>query len=225
MPASRGEIPQPLQRALEHQLGASGAEALDIAGQVAVLGIEVVRRAQLDQADAAVQRPVQAIEQFRGGQLAGGDEVALGQPRRLDDGPVGRREVVVGQLARRDPGQGLAFGAMGVAGEGIHLPDIQQYRLVGIVVAHLQQRPRPCDLDAQLLGQFAGEGRGRGLPGLDLASGEFPETALVLVRRALGDEDPALGVADHRGDDMQTSHALCSSVSASASQRWKAGQA
>ena len=225
VPTGGGEIAQPFQRPLEHQLGATGAEALDVTRQVTVLRIEVIRRAQLDQADAAVQRPMQPIEQFRGGQLTRRDEVALRQPRRLDDGSIGRREVIAGEFARGDPGQRLAFGAMGVAGEGVHLPDIQQHRLVGIVMAHLQQRSGRRHLDAQFFDQLARQGSGRGLAGLDLATGKFPQPALVLVRRTLGDEDLSLGIADHRGNDMQTTHASCSSVSASASQRWKAGQA
>ena len=56
VPARRREVAQPLQRPLEHQLGAPGTEAKDIHGQIAIGGVEHARRAQLQAAVELARR-------------------------------------------------------------------------------------------------------------------------------------------------------------------------
>ncbi|MNN09539.1 hypothetical protein D3C81_1224240 [compost metagenome] len=95
---------------------------------------------------------------------------------------------------------------MGLASEGAHLVDVEQHRQVGIVVAHLDQRPGCRHADAQLLVQLARQRGFHRLAGLDLAAGELPQTALVLVFGTPGDQHPAIGAADHRRGYVQSFH-------------------
>ena len=225
MPARRREIGQPFQGALEHQLRTPGTEALRIQRQIPVLGIEQRGRAQLDQTHAPFESQPHPAQQLIGRQPVRRDQILLRQARRRHDGTIGRREFVCRQILRTHPGQGLAFGTVGLAVEGGHFPDIQQHLLVRIIVVDADQRPGGTNLDAQLLLQLTAERRLGRLAGLDLAAGEFPQPTLVLVQRAPGDQHPAIAAANHRGGHCNACHVQIVSVSCSAAryQRWKAG--
>jgi hypothetical protein len=71
---------------------------------------------------------------------------------------------------------------------------------------HLDQRPRRGDLDAQLFLQFARQCGGYRLISLHLAAGKLPEAALMLGVGAAGQQDPAVGAADHRCCYMHSFH-------------------
>ncbi|MCY1453699.1 hypothetical protein D9M71_707090 [compost metagenome] len=97
---------------------------------------------------------------------------------------------------------------MRLAAEGADLVDVEQHGEVGIVVAHLDQRPGGRHANAQLLVQLAGQRGFHRLAGLDLAAGKLPQAALMLVFGAPGDQYPAIGTADHRRGYVQSFHRL-----------------
>ncbi|MOA46608.1 hypothetical protein D3C78_1691400 [compost metagenome] len=100
---------------------------------------------------------------------------------------------------------------MGLASERRDFPDIQQHLFVRVVVTHLDQRPGGTDNDTQFLMKFAGQGGFDGLIGLDLATGEFPQAALVLGVGPSGDQDFTGGIANDRRRHMDSFHRAVSS--------------
>ncbi|MNF03929.1 hypothetical protein D3C80_2033400 [compost metagenome] len=79
---------------------------------------------------------------------------------------------------------------------------------------HLNQWPGGSRANAQLLLQFARQGRLHRLAGFHLAAREFPQATLVLVGRAPGNQDAAISGTDHRGGYMNAFHPSCSSCAA-----------
>jgi len=211
VPAGSWEIPQPLERPLEHQLRLAGTQAHRIYRQVTVFGVIAVGRTQLNQLDATSNSLLDTAQQRRGLQLARGDQVLGGQACRGDNRRIRRRKFIVDQVPRCHPRQRLPFSAMGLAGKSRDFPDIQQYLLVRIVMLHLDQRPRRGDLDAQLFLQFTGQSRGNRLISLHLAAGKLPEPALMLSIGTARQQDPAIDTADHRCCYMHSFHATASS--------------
>ena len=99
---------------------------------------------------------------------------------------------------------------MRLAGERQHFPDIQQDLLVRIVVAYLYQRLGLGHLDAQLLLQLTGQRRFHAFTVLDLAARKFPQTALMLVEWAFGDQYARFRPADDGRSNMDTLHFITS---------------
>ena len=222
MPAGRGEVPQPLQRAFEHQLRLAGTQTDHVHRQVAVLRAVHVRRAQLDQAHTVGNGGLNALQQFLALQLVRGDQVLRRQACGAHNRLIGCGEVVVRQLPRADPGQRLAFGTMGLAGKTADFPDIQQHLLVRVVMLHLDQRPRGGNGNAQLFLQFTVQGRGHAFTRLHLAAGELPQSTLMLLIGTLGQQDVAIGTTNHCRRYMYSLHHEGSSRAA-CNHRWKAG--
>ena len=210
VPAGGRKIPQPFERPLEHQLRLARTQAHGIHRQVAVFRVVAVGGAQLNQLDAARNGFLNATQQFRGFQALRRNQVFSRQSRGSDDRQIGGWKLVIAQLTRGHPGQWLAFGAMGLAGKCRNLPDIQQHLLVRIVMLDLDQGTRGAHHDPQLFVQFAGQRGLHRLALLDLASGKFPQTALVLVLRAPGDQDASIGTPNHRCCDMNALHPFTS---------------
>ena len=128
---------------------------------------------------------------------------------------------------RLDSGEGpsrqwLAFGTVGLAAERSDFPDIQQHLLVRVVVLHLDQRPRGGNGNAQLFLQFTVQGRGHAFTRLHLAAGELPQSTLMLLIGTLGQQDVAIGTANHCRRYMYSLHHEGSSRAA-CNHRWKAG--
>lgn len=76
---------------------------------------------------------------------------------------------------------------------------------VGVVVR--VERAGDVDGDAEFLLEFAVEGGFGGFAGFDFAAGEFPFSAEVFVRGALGHEDMALAF-DEGADDAEGKRAI-----------------
>ena len=115
-----------------------------------------------------------------------------------------------------------AFGTVGLADKGRDLPDIQQHLLVRVVMLHLDQGTRGAHHDPQLFVQFAGKRGRHRLALFDLASGKFPQTALVLGIGATRNQDLAAGITDDCCRYMDSFHRTTSSKPAFC-QAWKAG--
>lgn len=94
-----------------------GAQTLDIHGQVAVLRVEHVRRAQLDQARTGGQGGTHATQHLSGLQTFRSDQVGIGEARRRDDGLVGGGDGSRAVRAR-SPRPAVGLGAVRLAGEG-----------------------------------------------------------------------------------------------------------
>ena len=95
---------------------------------------------------------------------------------------------------------------MGFTGKRLRLPDIEQHLLIRIIVAHLDQRLRRGNYDAQLLQQLTRQRRLDALTSLDLAARKFPQPTLVLVERALGDQYAPVGTTNDGCGDMDSFH-------------------
>ncbi|MNE14854.1 hypothetical protein D3C80_1077490 [compost metagenome] len=222
VPARRGEITQPLQRPLEHQLRLAGAQAYSVHRHVAVLGVVHVRGTQLHQLDPAGNGLLDSAQHLRDFQAFRGNQVFTRQACRGDDRPIGLGEVILRQFTRRHPGQRLAFGAMGLTGKTTDFPDIQQHLLVRVVVVDLDQRPRGSDDNAQLFVQLAGQGDINRLAILDLTARKLPQTTLMLGIGATGNQDSAIRTANDRCGYMYAFHPSRSARPAFC-QAWKAG--
>ncbi|MNP07043.1 hypothetical protein D3C76_990520 [compost metagenome] len=135
----------------------------------------------------------------------------LGQAGSRDDRPVGLGELVSRQVPGGDPSQGLAFGAMRLAGERRDFPDIQQHLFVRVIMADLDQRARRADHNTQFFLQLTGQGAFDRLVGLDLATGKLPQAALVLSVGTAGDEDLAAVITDDGGRYVYSFHRSISS--------------
>ncbi len=133
-------------------------------------------------------------------------QVAVRQARSRDDRLIRSREAVVRQLIRRHPHQRLAFRPVGFTGKRLHLPDIEQHLLVRIIVAHLDQRLRRGNDDAQLLQQLTRQRRLDALISLDLAAGKFPQSSLVFVERTLCDKHARVGATNDGCGYMDSFH-------------------
>ncbi len=116
---------------------------------------------------------------------------------------IGGREVECGKLVRLHPAEGEVFEGAGwravgseAANKGKHFDDDGW---VGV----LKRREGADDrgVATEFLVEFAEEGVGGRLPGLDFAAGKFPFEGEVFVRGALGDEDAAGGVFDDGAGD------------------------
>ena len=89
-------------------------------------------------------------------------------------------------------------------------------------MAHLDQRLRRGNDDSQLLEQFARQRNLDMFARLDLAARKFPQSALVLVQRALGDQYTSVSTANDGRSNMDPFH-FRTSCRALWCQRWKAG--
>lgn len=69
------------------------------------------------------------------------------------------------------------------------------------------ERAGDVDSDAEFFDEFAVEGGFRGFAGFDFAAGEFPFSAEVFVRGALGHEDMAVAF-DEGADDAEGKRAI-----------------
>jgi hypothetical protein len=193
-----------LDVAVDQDLGAGGAAGLrGLGGQCRpARGIEA-RRAQLHPAHPLSQR---ALERRQPALPAAGgrgrDQVAVGLQQRGDDRAVGRRHVVLGQLVRRHPGQGLALVAAGGAAPGADVAHVQAQALVRVGLRDADHGVAQLDVDAEFLVQFAREGGFGRFVGFALAAGEFPEAGEVAALGAAGEQDAAARVGDDPGDDF-----------------------
>lgn len=180
-------------------------------GQVVLLVKGSQRRhgfkgAQLHQADTMSQSVLEPAQKIgRVAELAS-NKAMVWQAKRLDDGQVGSWQWITAccaELMGFNPGQRLSFLAVRFAAVIQHLPYVQQYRSIGIVVPNLDQWLAVQNPDAQLLLKFAFQRSLNRLPGFHLATGEFPQAALVGIRVALGQEYLSLYTADYADSDVE----------------------
>lgn len=115
------------------------------------------------------------------------------------DGEIGGQEAGVGQLGEGNPAERLTFHAAWLTG----IPPDQEYVelddpfRVRVLVVH--EGGRGLDRDAELFMQFALQRERRGLAGLQLATGEFPETTGMAAGRSPGDEHAVVPIAQDPG--------------------------
>jgi len=211
VPASRREIPQPLQRPLEHQLRLGSTQPGGVHRQVTVLGVIAIGRSQRNQLGAASNGLLDTAQQLRGFQAIRGNQVLIGQAGSGNNGLVGLRKLVARQLALTDPSQGLTFCPMWFASKIRHFPHIEQDMLVGVVMLNLDQRSGSLDHNTQLLLQLAPQRRFHRLTRLDLAAGKLPEAALMLSVSATGDQNLAVCAPDNGRSHMNSFHPCTSS--------------
>jgi hypothetical protein len=87
---------------------------------------------------------------------------------------------------------------MRLAAPLMHPKKVEANGAVGIRENPREPRIRRPDVDAELFVQLAGERGCRRLARLDLAAGKFPVAGVDLARRALGEEERAVGTLDDR---------------------------
>lgn len=71
VPTRAGKVLDPLQWALEHQLGTSRAQGQHTLGKRPIVRRREGRRTQLDEPNACIQRPRNSFEQTRHGKAVG----------------------------------------------------------------------------------------------------------------------------------------------------------
>lgn len=129
--------------------------------------------------------------------------------RELDvprpDGPhecgVGGGELQLRSPRSAHPGQSLMLEQTRLP-PGLHLKEDDPERLPRVLAGVERSGRDPPRLQRQLLQQFAAHRLTEGLPGIDLASGEFPETPMTLVRRSLPHQEPPGGVPEDGSNDV-----------------------
>lgn len=141
------------------------------------------------------------------GRQGAGDQQSVRQTGGADDGPIGGGKGVVIELCGSHPADRLPFPPLGLAVEGRYPPDIEQHGFVRILVTDADQGPGAAHLDAQLFVQLPGQRLLGVFSRLHFATGELPESTLVLFRSPTGDQYPAGGIEDHRGGHMEFCHA------------------
>ena len=128
---------------------------------------------------------------------------------KVEEGEVGGGEGVGGEIGPGGPGEVGVFEGLGrwgiwgeAADEGGHADGDP-----GVGVEDVGQGIEDFDLAAEFFLEFAMEGGGGGLAGVDFTAGEFPEAGEVFAGRAAGDEELGLGgVPDEGADDGGGGH-------------------
>jgi hypothetical protein len=131
---------------------------------------------------------------------------------RGDDRQVGGGEVVAEQVGGLDPRErDVLVGARLGRARGDRGYERNHFDNDGAVVVHeTRQGSRDGNCAAEFLMDFADDGGGGILAGLDLAAGEFPFERQQLVRRALGEqhEPGAFDDGTDDGDGRRGGHGL-----------------
>ena len=135
-------------------------------------------------------------------QVLWGNHPLRRQLQRHRHRPVGFREGTSGKLIAGHPLHRLAFATVGLTLVSGYFAEMQGHRQIRVAVPHGEKGTGTYRLQPQLFVQLPGQSMIEPLAGLHLATGEFPETALVLVLRAAAQAQTVVAVGDDgRHDD------------------------
>lgn len=123
-------------------------------------------------------------------------------PESVEDGSIGGRPWQRIEVGGGDPA-GLGVFAENEASAGDPREERNEaYAHFGVFVENRCQRPVDGDGHGQLLADFTDEGFLGGLSGVDLSSGELPESGKHFSRRTSRCEVAVLFITDDRADDV-----------------------
>jgi len=118
---------------------------------------------------------------------------------------VGGEKIVIGKLARENPGRllegagrDLWLGELG--GEEV---DLKFFGSRGVVVADAGNFYRFGEGDAEFFAKLTREGLLEGFAGANLPAGKFPLEGRGVSTAALADEDAAIGTFNDGCDDLE----------------------
>ena len=129
-----------------------------------------------------------------------------------EEGEVGGGEGVGGEIGPGGPDDVGVFEGLGRWGVGGEAADEGGHEDgdPGVGVEDVGEGFEDFDLAAEFFLEFAVEGGGGGLAGVDFTAGEFPEAGEVFAGGAAGDEELGLGgVPDEGADDGGGGHLDC----------------
>ena len=169
--------------------------------------------AQLDQADARVERRLYAAqEDCRGILRLRRDQVLRRLRERRHHRPVGGRHRVGHQFVHGRPGECLAFPAVRLAAEAGDPIDVKDDPLARVGLRHADERFHRVDTDAELFVQLPVQGLEWGLPRLDLAAGKFPGAGQIAAGCPPGQQDASPRVGQNARYDVDDVHGCTSAA-------------
>jgi hypothetical protein len=132
----------------------SAAQRFHLYGQFGVLLRCKIRMAQLNKPRALREARLQAFKELFTGRSGTCDEQSIRQGQCRDNRAIGSGKLILRKYLRQNPLDGLPFPACSIAAKGYHSMDIQQDRLVSIIVDNSDQGRTLFDKDAKFLVQF-----------------------------------------------------------------------
>lgn len=106
----------------------------------------------------------------------------------MEEAGVGSGELVGGEFCAGNPGDGEAMNRAGLALKQFAAEEFEADGFFGVGVGDFLDFLMDGDFDGEFLAEFTREALLEGFAGVELAAGEFPKAAEMLVERALGDE-------------------------------------